>query len=62
MRQFGAIVGDYVQLGCGTVTEPGCLLAPYTMCYPLTRLPRGYYGPRELIKNRPHIERAPLRE
>ena len=59
-RKFGAVLGDRVQLGCGTVTEPGCLLAPHTVCYPLTRLPRGYYGPRELLKNRPHVERVPL--
>ena len=32
-RKFGAIVGDHVQLGCGTVTEPGCLLAPHTTRY-----------------------------
>lgn len=61
-RKFGAIVGDHVQLGCGTVTEPGCLLAPHAMCYPLTRLPRGYYAPRTLLKNRPQVERAMLRE
>ena len=61
-RKFGAVVGDFAQIGCGSVTEPGCLLAPHTVCYPLTRLARGCYGPRELIKNRPTIERVPLRE
>ena len=60
-RKFGAVLGDYCQLGCGSVTEPGCLLAPNTHAYPLSRLPRGVYGPRELLKNRPRIERAPLR-
>jgi hypothetical protein len=48
-------------LDSGTVTEPGCLLAPRTLCYPLTRLARGCYGPNELLKNRPTIERVPLR-
>ena len=60
-RKFGAVVGDSAQLGCGSVTEPGCLLAPHTVCYPNSRLARGVYGPRELLKNRPTIERAPLR-
>lgn len=60
-KKVGAVVGDHVQLGCGTVTEPGCLLAPRTLCYPLTRLARGCYGPNELLKNRPTIERVPLR-
>ena len=59
-RKFGAVVGDGSQLGCGVVTEPGCLLAPQTHAYPLCRLPRGCYGPREILKNRPTVERAPL--
>ncbi|KAL1515996.1 hypothetical protein AB1Y20_002609 [Prymnesium parvum] len=61
-RKFGAVVGDHCQLGCGTVTEPGCLMAPNTFAYPL--LPHGLYGPDELIKNRPHesgvIVRTPI--
>ena len=59
-RKVGAIIGDGAQLGCGCVTEPGCLLAPSTHVYPLTRLARGLYG-GGLIKNRPNIERVPLR-
>ena len=60
-RKFGAVVGDHSQLGCGTVTEPGSLLAPNTCSYPLCRLPRGHYGPNQILKNKPHIEVAPLR-
>ena len=30
-RKFGAVVGDFAQIGCGSVTEPGCLLAPHTV-------------------------------
>jgi hypothetical protein len=59
-RKFGAVLGDGSQLGCGSVTEPGCLVGPQTHAYPLSRLPRGCYGPNELLKNRPSIERAPL--
>ena len=61
-RKFGAVIGDECQIGCGSVTEPGCLLAPQTLCYPLTRLARGVYGPRELLKHRPCIERVPLKD
>jgi hypothetical protein len=60
-RKFGAVIGDFSQLGCGSVSEPGCLIAPNTSTYPLCRLPRGCYGPGEILKNRPCIERAPLR-
>ena len=65
-RKLGVIMGDGCQLGCNSVTEPGCLMGKRTMCYPLTRLPKGVYGPNELIKNKPMehgvIERAPLVE
>lgn len=60
-RKFGAVLGDHCQLGCNSVTEPGVLMGPRTVVYPLTRLAKGVYGPDELIKNRPAIERVPLR-
>ena len=64
-RKLGAVLGDECQLGCSSVTEPGALLASRTFVYPLTRLPKGAYGPNELVKNKPleHgvIERGPLR-
>ena len=60
-RKFGAVVGAHCQLGCGSVTEPGCLLAPRTHSYPLSRLPRGCWGPNVVLKNRPVLEQAPLR-
>ena len=59
-RKFGAVVGDGSQLGCGSVTEPGCLLGPSTHAYPLSRVPRGCHGPHEILKTRPVVERAAL--
>ena len=39
-------------------------MGPGTHVYPLTRLPKGLYGPNELIKNKPMehgvIERCPF--
>ena len=62
---FGAIVGDFCQVGCNSVMDPGTFLKPNTIVYPLTRLPGGVYGPNEVLKNKPlaHgiIESAPLR-
>lgn len=64
-RKVGAVLGDHSQLGCNSVTEPGCLLGPNTVVYPLSRMPKGVYGPSELIKNKPLengvIERSPFR-
>jgi UDP-N-acetylglucosamine diphosphorylase / glucose-1-phosphate thymidylyltransferase / UDP-N-acetylgalactosamine diphosphorylase / glucosamine-1-phosphate N-acetyltransferase / galactosamine-1-phosphate N-acetyltransferase len=34
LRKFGAILGDYAQLGCNTVTNPGTLLFPKVICAP----------------------------
>jgi hypothetical protein len=42
------------------VLEPGCLLAPDTHAYPLSRIPRGAYGPHAILKNRPSLEAVPL--
>lgn len=36
LRKFGAIVGDYSQLGCNSVTNPGTLLGKGTHLYPCT--------------------------
>jgi hypothetical protein len=48
------------QVGCQSVLEPGCLLAPDTHVYPLSRIPRGAYGPHTILKNRPSLEAVPL--
>ena len=59
-RKFGAVVGDAAQVGCQSVLEPGCLLAPDTHAYPLSRIPRGAYGPHAILKNRPSLQAVPL--
>ncbi|KKL69585.1 hypothetical protein LCGC14_2113480 [marine sediment metagenome] len=63
--KMGIVMGDFSQLGCNSVTDPGTFLRPYTIAYALTRLSKGFYGPNEILKNKPleHgvIERAPMR-
>jgi hypothetical protein len=64
VKKFGMVLGDYCQVGCNAVTDPGTFLAPYTLVYPLTRLEKGFYGPNAVIKNKPRqsgaVETAPL--
>jgi hypothetical protein len=64
-RKVGIIMGDYCQMGCNAVSDPGTFLQPHTIVYSLTRLNSGVYGPNELIKNKPMqhgiVERVPLR-
>ena len=63
--KMGVCMGDYCQLGCNTVTDPGTFLKPYTIAYSLTRIAKGFYGPNEVLKNKPMdhgiIERAPFK-
>jgi len=63
--KMGVCMGDFSQLGCNSVPDPGTFLRPYTIAYSLTRLNKGFYGPREVLKNKPMehgvIERAPLK-
>ena len=63
--KMGVCMGDFSQVGCNSVTDPGTFLRPHTIVYPLTRLNRGFYGPDEIVKNKPMehgvIERTPMR-
>lgn len=62
--KFGVCMGDFCQVGCNAVTDPGTFLMPRTVVYALARVSGGIYGPREVLKNKPleHgvIERSDL--
>ncbi|HID07358.1 MAG TPA: hypothetical protein EYP10_09445 [Armatimonadetes bacterium] len=55
LRKFGVIMGDGVEVGCNAVINPGTLIAPHSLVYPLASL-RGYYPPRAVIKLRQRHE------
>ena len=63
--KMGICMGDFSQVGCSSVADPGTFLKPYTIAYALTRITKGTYGPNEVLKNKPMehgvIERSPLR-
>jgi len=50
LRKLGAILGDYVQTGCNTVTNPGTLLGKKSMVTPNTTVPSGYHPDSSLIR------------
>jgi len=62
--KMGVCLGDFSQVGCNSVTDPGTFLRPYTIVYALTRVNKGFYGPNEVLKNKPMehgvIERTSL--
>ena len=41
MKKVGAILGDYVEIGCGSVLNPGSIIGRHTNVYPLSSV-RGY--------------------
>lgn len=52
-RKIGVIMGDYAQIGCNAVTDPGTVLGRHTAIYPLTRVNKNVYPSFCLIKNKP---------
>lgn len=56
LDKLGAIIGDDVQTGCNCVTNPGCLIGPRTLIYPLVSLAKGYYPADSVIKLRQQLE------
>ena len=54
LRKIGAILGDYVEIGCGTVLNPGSIVGKNTMIYPLTSV-RGTVPANSIVKSAENI-------
>ncbi|MBU0486032.1 MAG: hypothetical protein KKB30_16125 [Proteobacteria bacterium] len=50
LRKMGAILGDHVQTGCNSVTNPGTLLGKKSFVLPNTTAPSGYHGANSIIR------------
>ena len=48
-RKLGAILGDFVEVGCGSVLNPGTVIGAHTNIYPLTSV-RGYIPANSILK------------
>lgn len=51
LKKLGAIIGDYVEVGCNSVLNPGTVIGKNTNVYPLSRV-RGFV-PADSILKRP---------
>ena len=49
LRKIGAILGDYAEIGCGTVLNPGAVVGRRTTVYPLVSL-RGAVPADSIVK------------
>lgn len=54
MRKIGAILGDYAEVGCNSVLNPGTIIGPYTIIYPLTAV-RGVIPGKKVVKDMNNI-------
>ncbi len=61
LRKFGAILGDGVKTGCNSVLNPGTIVGPNSIIYPLTSVKKGYYPPNHILKLRQTQEIHPIR-
>lgn len=50
LRKFGAILGDFAEVGCNTVLNPGTILGKNSIVYPLCSV-RGVIPENSILKN-----------
>ncbi len=54
MRKIGAFLGDYAEVGCNCVLNPGTFIGAYTIVYPLTSV-RGVVPSKSVVKSMDNI-------
>lgn len=54
LKKFGAMLGDEVEVGCGTVLNPGSVVGSYTNIYPLSSV-RGYVPSKSIYKRQGEV-------
>ena len=50
-KKFGAMLGDYVEVGCNSVLNPGTVIGAHSNVYPLSMV-RGVIPANSIVKNR----------
>ena len=50
-KKFGAMLGDYVEVGCNSVLNPGTVIGSHSNVYPLSMV-RGVIPANSIVKNR----------
>lgn len=54
LKKVGAFLGDYVEVGCNSVLNPGTVIGPNTNIYPLTSV-RGVIPKNSIVKDMKNI-------
>ena len=53
-KKFGAIIGDYSEVGCNSVLNPGTVIGRHTNIYPLSMV-RGFVAENSIYKKRGEV-------
>ena len=54
LKKFGAMVGDYVEVGCNSVLNPGTVIGRHSNIYPLSMV-RGFIPSNSIYKKQGEI-------
>lgn len=54
IKKFGAMLGDEVEVGCGTVLNPGTVVGSHSNIYPLSSV-RGYVPAKSIYKKQGEV-------
>lgn len=54
LKKFGAMLGDYVEVGCNSVLNPGTVIGAHSNIYPLSRV-RGVIPANSIFKDKDHV-------
>lgn len=60
-KKFGAMLGDFVEVGCNSVLNPGTVVGPYSNIYPLSSV-RGTVPSHSIFKSGKGCEIVPKNE
>jgi NDP-sugar pyrophosphorylase family protein len=61
LKKFGAMLGDYVEVGCNSVLNPGTVIGPHSNVYPLSRV-RGVIPAETIFKDAEHIVKKSVQD
>ena len=54
LKKFGAMIGDHVEVGCGSVLNPGTVIGKYSNIYPLSSV-RKFVPSNSIYKNQGEV-------
>ena len=54
IKKFGAMLGDEVEVGCGTVLNPGSVVGSHSNIYPLSSV-RGFVPANSIYKKQGEV-------